>query len=547
MYHHIKSVHDAFYLPALQGRPRTPRPQGALNDASEFNPDAMQAQELDSSSSSEHHDPEHTSDSSAEFDPATTPPHDTHPVQANVSEIQRLLRELEHCHPRHLLSDLTAEDKAAAHTIEEWKRKYENKKQQLDDFTANVHEKSEKYDELVSALGATITLLQGRFSDYKKTTTETANAKTDLEANLKLLQEEHERKNNEFLTKLQELNETNEKEQKEMNDRHVTEKRVLVEQAAADAKRHSEDMNNVMKEHDAQTRTLQETHDTVLTEQNKRNEELTQQLQQTQDLLTTKYKPNTDFHTLQEQLNALRAENDTLKNAPPPPTDDTALLDAQAQLRAAQAQVAALKAALQQQSQSAARSRARSHDLEAELLQITQSLRDKVAQNRQGIRELKHNIAQNTTKRISASDLLQKLIAKDYVAIRRVVVATPTPKRKYSTAATYLHLESMGATWCVYEVNEQKIAKLQPGPERTELEKKRLTVLRQMIYDLTIWFSIDNAKHTRYASAHVAAFIHNFGLENNEPADGGQASTDDEREPPAPLPTLAQLTNQPAT
>jgi multidrug efflux pump subunit AcrA (membrane-fusion protein) len=272
--------------------------------------------------------------------------------------------------------------------------------------------------------------------------------------------------------------------------------------------------------------------------------------------MNTQYKSNTEFHALQQQLDALRAENENLRNAPPPPTDNSALLaaqaelhTAQAELRDAQAQVAALQAALQQQRDSAARSRAKSHDLEAQLLQITQSLRDKVAQNRQGIRELKHNIAQNTTRRISASDLLQKLIDKDYAAIRRVVAATPVTKRQYSTAATYLHLESMGATWCVYEQNEKNIARLQPGPERTELEKKRLTVLRQMIYDLTIWFSMDNDKHTRYASAHVAAFIKAFGLVHTEPADGGQVSTDDEREPPAPLPTVAQLslTNQPAT
>jgi hypothetical protein len=106
----------------------------------------------------------------------------------------------------------------------------------------------------------------------------------------------------------------------------------------------------------------------------------------------------------------------------------------------------------------------------------------------------------------------------------------------------------MGATWCVYEQNEKNIAKLQSGADGTELYKKRLTVLRQMIYDLTIWFSMDNDKYTRYASAYVAAFIRNFGLENTEPADGDQPSTDDERAPSAPLPTLAELASTlPAT
>jgi hypothetical protein len=59
---------------------------------------------------------------------------------------------------------------------------------------------------------------------------------------------------------------------------------------------------------------------------------------------------------------------------------------------------------------------------------------------------------------------------------------------------------------------------------------------------------MDNDKHTRYASAHVAAFIQAFGLQNTEPADG-QVSTDDEPAPSAPLPTVAQLslTNPPAT
>jgi hypothetical protein len=62
-----------------------------------------------------------------------------------------------------------------------------------------------------------------------------------------------------------------------------------------------------------------------------------------------------------------------------------------------------------------------------------------------------------------------------------------------------------------------------------------------MIYDLTIWFSILNDKHTRYASANVTAFIQAFGLVHNEPADGDQPSTDDERAPSAPVPTLTQL------
>jgi hypothetical protein len=498
MYYHIKGEHDAFYLPALQTRAATPRHLPAESEdhtqatsTTEMSPAPLLEVGLDETEASSS-EGQISSDSGTDHDPETMTPH---PVTTSAAEVQRLIQELENCHPKHLLMDVTAEDKEAAYTIAQWKRKYENVKQQFDEVSANIHNRAEKYDQLVSALAVNIVLLQA-----------------------------------EFLLHLQELNEKNLREQK-----------ALVEKAEADSNKNTEDMQSVLEKHDTQIKSLQETHDAKITEQNEQNAALTRQLQETQELIRTKYRSNTDFDALQQQIDALRAENETLRNTPPPPTDDTALHAVQAQLLAAQAQVATLQAALQQQRDSAARSKKKSQDLASQLLQITLSLRDKVQQNRLGIRELKQAIAHNTTNRISAPDLLQKLIEKDYPAIRRAVAATPVTKRQYSTAATYLHLESMGATWCVYEQNEKKIAKLLPGADRTELDKRRLTVLRQMIYDLTIWFSILNDKHTRYASANVTAFIQAFGLVHNEPADGDQPSTDDERAPSAPVPTLTQL------
>jgi hypothetical protein len=69
-----------------------------------------------------------------------------------------------------------------------------------------------------------------------------------------------------------------------------------------------------------------------------------------------------------------------------------------------------------------------------------------------------------------------------------------------------------------------------------QYEDNRDLVLLQMLYDLTMWFSMENRPHkTRYMSHHVQAFITAFGLDNNELINSNVDSSDDDGQgPPSP-------------
>ena len=86
----------------------------------------------------------------------------------------------------------------------------------------------------------------------------------------------------------------------------------------------------------------------------------------------------------------------------------------------------------------------------------------------------------------------------------------------------------MGATWCTYQKFLQ---------QRNKSDTDLKLILEQMLYDLTLGFSMANDKHTRYASGHVREFIAAFGLAVPEQGDNdAEFSTDDEARPPSPPP-----------
>jgi hypothetical protein len=89
----------------------------------------------------------------------------------------------------------------------------------------------------------------------------------------------------------------------------------------------------------------------------------------------------------------------------------------------------------------------------------------------------------------------------------------------------------MVATWCMYQANEAKILQLTEldRDKRKACDDQRLLVLEQMLYDLTLYYTMNNETKTRYANKHVTAFIKAFKL-TEEPPDGeADYSTDDER------------------
>jgi hypothetical protein len=141
--------------------------------------------------------------------------------------------------------------------------------------------------------------------------------------------------------------------------------------------------------------------------------------------------------------------------------------------------------------------------------------------------------------------LAEKLNQEQYTAIRDAVsVGNTKTKKSYTDASLFLILESMGGTWKMYldrvkgkKPPEQTVNtfNLQLSNETKAWEADRDLVLRQMLYDLTMWFSIrNNPKKTRYLSHNASEFIAAFGLDTDETANGTIYSTDDEDGPGGP-------------
>jgi len=157
-----------------------------------------------------------------------------------------------------------------------------------------------------------------------------------------------------------------------------------------------------------------------------------------------------------------------------------------------------------------------------------------------GLKRIQDTIATNVQAQVALSTLAKMLEEKQYVQIRDAVRAgaagSQRPKKQYTSTAVFLILESMGGTWCMYEklVKDKKLdaATTTFSPETAkqirEYEQNLPVVLRQTLYDLTMWDSILNSpKKTRYMSHNVQKFIDAYDLDNNEPTDSLHESSDD--------------------
>ncbi len=167
-------------------------------------------------------------------------------------------------------------------------------------------------------------------------------------------------------------------------------------------------------------------------------------------------------------------------------------------------------------------------DLKAKLANISAELDKAVRIQWTGLKHIQNTISANVQTQIALAELAQKLENKQYTDIRDAVRTSDSNRKKtiYTPAALFLILESMGGTWCMYlkfVMDKRQIRTWDLYREDRDL------VLHQMLYDLTMWFSISNTpKKTRYMSSHVQAFIDTFQLENNELTDGTVPSSDDD-------------------
>jgi hypothetical protein len=246
----------------------------------------------------------------------------------------------------------------------------------------------------------------------------------------------------------------------------------------------------------------------------------------TQEIEALKNTHKTETDDLEEKLRAAEAE---LTSARTLGSQDTQNKDTE--IAALKATIASLRDQLDQQTQ--------------QLQQVDTRLAAAVQTKRAGLKAIQKTIAANVQGDIALLHLTDKLEAaetnnNEYLAIRDAVIAADTAKNKktYSDAATFLILESMGGTWRMYlklvrgkkpdSMNATMFIAGKNGQIR-EYEENRDLVLRQMLYDLTMWYSMQNRPHkTRYMSHHVQAFITAFGLDNSELTNSNVDSSDDD-------------------
>jgi predicted nucleic acid-binding Zn-ribbon protein len=242
------------------------------------------------------------------------------------------------------------------------------------------------------------------------------------------------------------------------------------------------------------------------------------------------------------------AELQTLKDALIKANDD--LTASQAELVAAHSQADLAQAELARQQNKLQHSNTRIAELQTDLAAALAGLDAAVKVKRSTLKHVQDTISNNVQQQMSLAQLTQMLEAKEYTRIRDVVEAGAAlsghKKTIYTAQALFLILESMGATWCAYRKRILNVTKpdeakqsgfdLAASQALDAWNADLLLVCRQMVYDLTMWYSMQNTpKHTRYASAHVTSFITEFGLNTNERLDGKVESSDDDDAPgPAP-------------
>jgi predicted nucleic acid-binding Zn-ribbon protein len=171
--------------------------------------------------------------------------------------------------------------------------------------------------------------------------------------------------------------------------------------------------------------------------------------------------------------------------------------------------------------------------LENQLRQLQEDLKKAVGENTKNFRGLRDKIAQSVQEQIAIAKLEEHATKGEFPAIREAVWShAKGEKKRYSPAAVFLILESMGGTWMLWLENEKR--KDEPSKQDVYKEQKTL-LLRQIVYHLTMWRSIANApKRTRYMSKYVALFIDKHKLVNQDDPDPAAPASSDDDEPATP-------------
>ena len=420
----------------------------------------------------------------------------------------------------------------AQYNKEQSQKQYEELKKKYDEL---VEQNNKQGLTIAAALANTLQELQKLLAEDKTNGTKKSDELKDAKDRLSKLHQEQM----EAITKdLREANEAHEKEMRANTERQL--KIAKDHEAALQALQEMEQKHDdKVKEHDDKVREHDNRVAALLGEiaalekrlqeeqaKNKDVDALHQQITQlqaeierlTRDLADLRAAEKTAQAALQAEIARLCA---ALADAVAAHADPAALLTAQAQVTALKKEIARLHKQMQT---------------------MTASVENTLRQNRAGLAELKQTIDANVQREIEGSNLLQKMTQEtpDYAAVRRAVQATqataPRATKLYSSAALFLILESMGATWCMWLKNTG-IKQRTP-----ELDRLRAIIFRQILYDLTMWDSIANPdKKTRYVSAYTAGFIAHFKLSNTEVVDNNAPPSSDDEASGDAAPDVATL------
>jgi hypothetical protein len=499
MYDHIQQTHPQFHLQALP-------PLVSVTGPVVNSPRAGtgQFEDIPSSDTS-------SSDRSHRADPPADVSHDQWELAL------RKLRSLVTYRDLDVASDTQLA--LSADTVEHWKKKYTELQAQYVALT----KKTETEGQIA------LQMLEDHFSnvtkDYREHERRLEQALTDtseLHKNMKAQSEEHHRRNKEIKDeanrKEAEAQQEHEQKLQDMLDKH---EQHIAEQRSATAALEAE-IERLVKEledHAARAEELERLRN-LLKEKETEIERLTRDAGDAQALDHSALA--TQNQVLQRRVESLQEQ---LRNAAPPAAPDHEAL------RVAEARASALAAQLRDL-------RRQNQALEAHIARMTQQLENALKQPIAGLKHLKRTIAANVQHELTVSDLLPKMLRDppDYKAVRDAMANAPAMhQRPYSPAATFLILESMGGTWCLWLKNEAELQRLrlagantsQARQQITAAEKRQREIFAGVMYDLTMWRSITSPKKTRYTSAYVQQFIQKFELTPDD-KDDGEPSTDDE-------------------
>jgi len=526
LYHHITSTHPQYHISVL---PLAPPIAGARPTSPRAPPEDVQAddalfEDTPSSESSKSNDPEQFFlDHQQHHDPLA----DYHAL------LQRLRGQINH---RDFANASDTQAVASFASREAAIKAYDELKAEFERYKRDATEEARKS---VGLIEQTFMKLLDQLKHHESELTKAQTDTSRLEETMRELSAEHQRKLEE-----------NQERQRRDTEEHERKLEENQQRQLKDAEEHQRKMQEIfdkekqhLQTHEENKKLLDEIkrleaeiadHEAAAADRDALRREIERL---TQDLADLRAAEKTAQDALHDEIRKLRERLASARPAGEHDAGDVHTIgDLRAQIARLEADLKAARSDAQAQHEAIAR-------LQAQIAAMTHELEDALTQTSSDARRLKRTIAANVQREIDASGLLTHMTSTppNYPAVARAVAAAPHgPKIVYTPQALFLVLEAMGGTWSLWLANqaELKVLRARPQSEATKkdiakAEKQQDLLFQCVMYDLTMWNSIANDKHTRYTSHYVHDFMRAFGLYVTDiPSAAAEDSTDDDEPPP---------------